>query len=236
MQTYTITYNDDTVPLEGYTVLSPDLDRPLVLLCHAWNGKDEFICNEARTVASWGYNCFALDVYGKQVVGKTKQECLSLKQPFINDRKALRKRLMLGYHTAMNLPGCDKNQVAVVGFGFGGLCALDMARFGLNLQGAVSVYGHYDPYPERLTEEITAKLLLIQGYEDPVVPLSSLEAFNAEMKLRNAEWNIHLYSNTLHAFMNPKVNDREAGLLYNAISAHQARLDIRAFLGQIFEG
>jgi dienelactone hydrolase len=234
MKTSYITYNENEHPLEGYAAFTQHPNRPLVMLCHAWNGRDDFICREADLYASWDYNCFALDVYGKHVLGKTKQECTALKQPLIADRQLLKKRLMQGFKTATSLQGIDKNHLAVVGFGFGGLCALDLARFGLNIKGAVSVYGHYDPFPENKPEPITAKFLLIQGYDDPIVPIKNLESFNAEMQARKGTWNVHLYSHTLHSFMNPQVNDPESGLLYNKTSAQQARNDIRSFLSQIF--
>jgi dienelactone hydrolase len=39
------------------------------------------------------------------------------------------------------------SQIAVLGYGFGGICALDLARTGADLKGAISVYGHFDPPP-----------------------------------------------------------------------------------------
>jgi dienelactone hydrolase len=230
MKTSYISYSDNGYPLEGYAVFADQPNRPLVILCHAWNGKDAFICHEAEIIASWSYNCFALDVYGKNVLGKTKQACMALKQPFLDDRGMLKRRLLCGFNIASTLAQIDPKHVAVVGFGFGGLCALDLARFGLNLQGAVSVYGHYDPHPETNSMPISTKILLIQGFDDPIVPLKNLELFSQEMKLRQGSWRAILYGNTLHSFMNPSVNDPQSGLLYNPASAQQAREDIRSFL------
>jgi dienelactone hydrolase len=54
-------------------------------------GRDDFICEKAQEVAGWGYVGFALDMYGKNIIGKTKEENAALKKPFIENRQLLAK-------------------------------------------------------------------------------------------------------------------------------------------------
>ena len=82
-------------------------------------------------------------MYGKGVLGKSKDENAALKKPFIENRQLLLNRVIKGFEIASSLPYVDSKHVAILGFGFGGVCALDLARSGTDLKGAISVYGHF---------------------------------------------------------------------------------------------
>ena len=96
----------------------------MVILCHAWRGRDDFICKKAELMTQWGYAGFALDMYGKGVLGNSKEENASLKAPFIQDRELLKRRVLKALDVASSLPSVDTSRIAVIGFGFGGICAL----------------------------------------------------------------------------------------------------------------
>ena len=194
-----IPYSDGKTMLEGFVSTPPGDKLPLVLLCHSWGGRDSFICEKAQQVAKLGYVGFAIDMYG--VLGGSKEENAALKKPFVEDRQYLKKRLLSGYEAAAKLPFVDSSRVIALGYGFGGLCAIDLARSGVDLLGAVSVYGHFDPLKE--AKPIRSKLLLIHGSEDPVVPLTELIAFQQELDAAKVDWQSHVYGNTGHAFPYP---------------------------------
>jgi dienelactone hydrolase len=233
MPTILVPYTDGSTELEGFAAHTIPEKRPVVILCHAWNGRDQFICEKAEMMARWGYVGFALDMYGKGVIGKSKEENAALKAPFLEDRSLLQRRLLKGYEAASLHPYADSQKIAVVGFGFGGLCALDMARSGANLRGAVSVYGHYDAPPKK--NPITAKILVLHGYDDPIVKPEEMRHFADEMTKEKVDWQAHTYSNTMHAFMNPAVNMPEAGLAYNPVSAQRTWHAIQGFLEEVFQ-
>jgi dienelactone hydrolase len=234
MHTMTIPYQDDGVDLEGFAAYPSENKLPLVILCHAWKGRDDFICEKAQAIAKLGYVGFALDMYGKGILGKSKEQNAALKSPFIENRRLLQKRVVKAFEVACRLPYVDSSQVAIVGFGFGGICALDLARSGANLKGAVSIYGHFDPPPAPLIKPIKAKILVLHGYNDPVSPQSELSRFEKEMNDHNADWQAHIYGNTMHAFATPGANDPESGILYNPVSATRAWVSIHNFLDEIF--
>jgi dienelactone hydrolase len=228
----TLPYQDNTTLLEAFIAYQGTEKRPLVILCHAWGGRDQFIEEKAQQVAEWGYVGFALDMYGKGILGKSKAENAALKKPFLEDRKLLQRRLLKAWDAATKLPYVDKAKVAVVGFGFGGLCALDLARSGVPLKGTVSVYGHFDPPPKAITKPIQGKVLILHGSNDPIVKVEELK--NLDSELQGVDWKAELYEHTLHAFMNPAVNEPEAGLQYHAESAKHAWNSIRKFLEEVF--
>ncbi len=234
MHTATLPYHDDGVELEGFVAYPDKKRRPLVLLCHAWKGRDDFICEKAQAIAQLGYVGFALDMYGKGVLGKSKEENALLKKPFMDDRKLLQKRLLKAYETACRLPYVDPNQIAVLGYGFGAVCALDLARIGANLKGAISVYGHFDPPSSTLSKPIKAKILVLHGYNDPVSTQADLSRFENEMNEQKVDWQAHIYGGTMHAFATPGANAPESGILHNPLSAKRAWVAIEAFLNEIF--
>lgn len=229
-----IPYQDGDIDLEGFMAYPDEEKRPLVILCHAWKGRDDFICEKARMISEQGYVGFALDMYGRGVLGKSKEENAVLKKPFIQDRYLLQKRVLKGFEAASRLPYIDPKKIAVIGFGFGGICALDLARTGIDLKGIVSIYGHFDPPPSHLIKPISGKVLILHGYNDPVTPQIELIRFEKEMNAAKVDWQVHLYGNTMHAFATPEANNPDAGILYNPIAAARAWAATQDFLNEVF--
>ncbi|QLH35761.1 MAG: dienelactone hydrolase family protein [Parachlamydiaceae bacterium] len=234
MYTTKMTYKDEGQELEAFIAApDPKEKRPLVLLCHAWSGRDSFICNKAELIASWGYVGFAIDMYGKGVFGKNKEENAYLKKPFIDNRLRLKNRVLKGFETACALPYVDTNRILALGFGFGAICALDLARSGANLNGVISVYGHFDSPKNVPTFPIKAKILILHGNNDPIAPMQELEIFQQQMDEEQVDWQTHIYSGTSHAFANPHANDPSNGILYHPLAAQRAWVEIEHFAKEV---
>lgn len=228
-----IAYQDGECQLEGFLSYKYEKKRPLVILCHAWKGRDDFICEKAKQMAEVGYVGFALDVYGRGILGKDREECITLKKPFIEDRYLLQKRLLAGYHRACSHPCVDTSRIAILGFGFGGLCALDLARIGIDIKGAISIYGHFDSPKNCPQHPIKAKICILHGYNDPISPISDLTLFQQNLNDSGIEWQSHIYGNTFHGFATPSSNDPVNGIVYNSTAAKQAWNQAERFLAEI---
>jgi len=230
-----ITYHDQETELEAFVAYPSDSNKrfPLVILCHAWAGRDAFIMEKAEMIARSGYGAFALDMYGKGILGKSKEENAALKAPFMQDRSLMQWRVARGFDVACALPYFDARHTVVIGFGFGGVCALDLARSGADIRGAVSIYGHLMPPPAELMRPIKAKILVLHGYNDRIVPPEEVAAFEKEMDAAKIDWQINMYGNTMHAFATPSANAPEAGLLYNPLSAARAWAATESFLKEV---
>jgi dienelactone hydrolase len=231
-----IEYRDGETLLEGflcYDEAQPG-PRPAVLINHAWGGRDEFVERKARRLAWQGYACFALDNYGKGKRGATPEQCSALITPFMNDRAALRKRLLAGLTAVRALPIVDARRVAVMGFCFGGLCALDFARADADIRGAVSLHGILKP--SGLTEpKIRAKVLMLHGYDDPMAPPEDVLAVAREFTAAGADWQLHAYGQTVHAFTNPAANDRAAGMQYDEAADRRSWHALEEFLAEVLK-
>ena len=135
-----IEYRDGETLLEGFLCYdeSQPGPRPAVLINHAWGGRDEFVERKARRLAWQGYACFAADNFGKGKRGTSNAECSALMTPFMLDRRALLQRLRAALATLRGMPIVDANRIAVMGFCFGGLCSLDLARSDAEIRGGIS--------------------------------------------------------------------------------------------------
>ena len=233
MREQLIDYRDGDTQLQGFLCYDEALPgpRPAVLINHAYGGRDEFVERKARRLAWQGYACFALDNYGKGVRGKTPEECSALMAPFMNARRMLLKRLKAGLAAAQALPIIDAKRVAVMGFCFGGLCTLDLARADADIRGAVSFHGMLKP--SGLTEpKVRAKVLMLHGYDDPLAPPEDVLAVAKEFTDAGADWQLHAYGHTVHAFTNPVAQDRDGGMQYDESADRRSWHALEEFLAE----
>jgi dienelactone hydrolase len=237
LQTQLVDYLDGDIKLQGYCAFESGAElKPAVLICHDWAGRSEFACQKAEYIASLGYVGFAVDMYGDARVGKNKDENASLMMPLLNDRKKLRERILAALNAVKHLKCVDSSKITVMGFCFGGLCALDLARSGADIKAAISLHGNLSPLDGGLTNSaIQAKLLVLHGHDDPLVSAESVTHFQIEMTQAKADWQLHVFSNCLHAFTNPEANDAAFGTVYNPLASKRSFEMIEHFLADIFK-
>jgi dienelactone hydrolase len=235
IQTQTIDYRNGDDPLEGFLAYDEALTQPLpaVMIAHAWGGRDEFVCGKARRLAELGYAAFALDMYGKGIVGTGPEQNARLMQPFMADRALLQSRMLAALETVKGLPQVNPARIAAMGFCFGGLCVLDLARSGAELRGVVSFHGLFVPPADVPNQPIRAKVLALHGYDDPMVPPAQVTALAREPTEAGADWQIHMYGGTMHAFTNPVANDPSFGTVYQAAADQRSWQSLRTFLDEV---
>jgi dienelactone hydrolase len=137
--------------------------------------------------------------------------------PYMADRGLLLRRMEAGLAAAKTIPNADESRIASMGYCFGGMCVLDLARSGSKeLKAAVSFHGALAPNGLDAPESLDTKLLVLHGHDDPMIPPEHVAAFMAEMTERKADWQFVSYSGTVHAFTRPDANMPEIGAMYNA--------------------
>ena len=229
-------YHHGAQELHGFIAFDEQIrtPRPAVIVAHDWTGRNEFACQKARMLAEMGYVGFASDVYGQGRLGANNDEKMALMHPLVSDRSLLRDRLLVAYETLVAMPEVDKNRIAVIGFCFGGLCALDLARSGADIKGAVSFHGLLNKPAHLESEHIKAKVLVLHGYDDPLVKPEQVHAFCQEMTDAKVDWQVHMYGHVQHAFTNPQAHDVQLGLVFNSLAEQRSWLAMRHFLQEIF--
>ena len=231
-----VDYNDGSAELEAFVAYEDaDSPKPLVLVVHDWSGRRDFACKAAERVAGMGYVGMAVDMYGKGVFGSDGDVELnsSLMDPLASDRAMLRDRIAAALVTGRNLSQVDAGKVAAMGYCFGGMCVLELARSGADVSGVISIHGIFSP-GDIPNKDIKAKILCLHGHDDPMVPPDQVLAFETEMTKAGADWQVHAYGNTMHAFTNPAANNPDFGTMYDEVAERRTYQALANFLDEIF--
>jgi dienelactone hydrolase len=187
-------------------------------------------------MASLGYVGFALDMYGKGVFGADGdvEGNSALMNPLAGDRAALRARVAAALAAVRSIDVVDGSKVSAMGYCFGGMCVLELARAGADVGGVISIHGIFSA-GDVSNEKITAKILCLHGQDDPMVPPEQVLEFENEMSAADADWQVHAYGGTMHAFTNPAANNPGFGTVYNPDADRRATQSIKNFFEEVFE-
>lgn len=197
-----ITYGHDGVELQGYVAhdAAAEEPRPGILIVPDWLGVGPNAEMRAQMLARLGYVAFVADVYGADV-RPTHEKAAELAGRYYRDLPLLRGRVQAAYETLAELPQVDESRIAVIGYCFGGSAALEFARTGADIRGAVSFHGRLIAHDPSDADAIRAKLLILTGGVDPVVPDSDVHAFQDELRAApSVDWQVVTYSGAPHAF------------------------------------
>lgn len=219
IQTEVVDYKDGTTDLEGYIAYDDQLTtpRPVVLIIHQWGGLGEYEKMRARMVAELGYVGFAIDIYGKGIRPVDPVERTRLSDYYKSGNRALyRQRAMAALDYIKTNPRMDASKAVVMGYCFGGTGALEMARAGFPILGAVSFHGALtNPNPQDVPKMIMP-VMVHHGAIDPFVPAEEVAAFKTEMDAAHIDYAFTAYGNAVHSFTDKNAGDNPAsGIAYN---------------------
>jgi len=229
-----VEYRDSGVAFEGMLLAEAASPRPAVLIFPTIMGRSGLELGFARRLATLGYAAFVSDLYGREHLGRPREECRGLMNALLDDRALLRRRLLAALAAVRELPEVDSERTAAIGFCFGGLCALDLARSGADVKGVASFHGLLKPPSDCRPASIGARIIVFHGWDDPLAPPDNVRALADELTRAGADWQIHAYGGVMHGFTNPAANDRAAGILHDERAAARAWASCKAFLEECF--
>jgi dienelactone hydrolase len=218
VQSRTVEYSDGQTTFEGYLAWDDDSDddRPGVLVVHEWYGLNDYARARTRQLARLGYVAFAADIYGKGNRADNAREAARLSGQFKNDRPLLRRRAQLALRQLKRSELCEDDDVAAIGYCFGGTTVLELARSGADVSAVVSFHGGLGTDRPARRGQVKAEILVCHGGDDPHVPDAELLAFMKEMRSAGASWQVNIYSGAVHSFTNPQAgDDPSSGVAYN---------------------
>ena len=223
-----IPYRDGDAHLTGtlVTSASSSATRRGVLVIHGGAGLDAHALKQAERFARAGYVAFACDMYGEGVSGN-RQRVLAEIDALRHDRA----RVVARAQGALELLRAQvDNHVAIVGYCFGGMVALELARAGVEASAIVSVHGTITTTQPAQPGAIKAAILICQGAADPHCSLDGVLAFAAEMTHVGADWELVIYGNAMHGFTHEDAKGQTPGVLYDAQADARSLDTICAFL------
>lgn len=231
-----LNYNDEGTVCRGFIAYNSESSTPMpaVMVVHDWGGRGDDACAKARQLAALGYVGFAIDMYGQAQLGHDELEKRALMTPLMNNRQKLLQRIKAAFDFLAQLPQVDKKNIAAIGYCFGGLCVLDLARSGTDVKAVASFHGLLSAPPGDTGKAIKTSILVLHGYDDPLAKPEQVNQFALEMTARKADWQIHMYGLTAHSFTNPQAHDLQKGLVYNEQAERRSWQSTQAFLEEQF--
>jgi dienelactone hydrolase len=236
--TKTVEYRQGETVLEGYLAYDDAVKekRPGVLVIHEWKGLGPYEKARAEQLAALGYVAFAADIYGKGVRPATPELAAAEAGKYRGaDRGLMRARAAAGLEKLASFNEVDPDRLAVIGYCFGGTAALELARSGAKLKGAVSFHGGLDtPIPADALK-IRGKVLVLHGADDPHVPPEKVASFQQEMRMAKVDWQMIYYGGAVHSFSNINSgNDPSKGAAYNEKADRRSWEAMKQFFVEIF--
>lgn len=205
VRTQDIPYSDGSVSCLGFFAVDAAQSgkRPGVLVIPEAFGLGRHAMDRAKMLSEEGYAAFAADLHGDRREARAREELGAALAPFIADPSALRRRVRAGLDALAARPEADRERLFAIGFCFGGMAALELARDGCDLLGVVGFHSTLETKAPAGRSRLKASILVQLGSEDPIVPPAQRAAFEAEMRAAGADWQMIVYGGVRHSFTNP---------------------------------
>jgi dienelactone hydrolase len=228
-----VDYRDEDAELSGVFIWDESLDseRPGLLVVHGGAGLDDHARARASQFAELGLVAFACDMYGRGVMGDPARVMSTVTA--LRDAPAkLVQRALAGLDVLASHPRVN-GQLVAVGYCFGGLTVLQVARSGADIAGAISVHGSLATSRPAQAGDVKAKLLVCHGALDPYVPPEQVVGFMTEMNDARADWQLAVYGRAVHGFTHEGAV-ATPGVAYDADADARSATAIKAFLAELF--
>lgn len=235
-----ITYSGDNISMNGYVVYkdSGQEKRPAVLVVHEWWGLNDYSKRRARELADLGYVAMAVDMFGNGQTASNPDEAMKLAGPFYQNPQLTKTRLDAALAKLKTYPQVDTNNIAAIGYCYGGYVVLNAAKLGEPLKGVVSFHGSLAGGAKPDKNLLKAKALVLHGEADPLVKPEDVQQFRKQMDSVGADYTFKSFPNAKHAFTNPAADSVEnkfhIGVGYNAEADKQSWNDMKDFLHSLF--
>jgi dienelactone hydrolase len=206
---------------------------PGVLVAHEAPGRDERMVKWARKLASAGFVSLALDLYGAPF---SIAEAMSRHEHMMQTSGLMLARATGALDALSAQANVDRRRLAAVGFCQGGIVAAELARAGAPILCAIGFHPGLSRPAGSFDGQIAAKILMMVGDRDPVVPPAHRAAFAAEMDEKGADWQLHVFGGVGHTFTNPAIDALgRSGFGYNAKAERRAWAMAMSLINEVFE-
>ena len=236
----TVLYKVDTTQLKGFVAYPADakVKYPAVIVVPEWWGLNDYVKNRARQLAGLGYVAFAADMFGNGKVATEPKQAMEFTAPFYKDLHLTYTYIEAAMKEVKKIKQTDVNNIAAIGYCFGGYIVLNAAKLGSNLKGIVSFHGGLGGAPAD-KDLLKAKILICHGDNDKFVGQKDVDKFKLQMDSIKADYIYKSYANATHAFTNPEATDIgkkfNLPIEYNGKADTASWKDMQAFFTKIFK-
>jgi dienelactone hydrolase len=208
--------------------------RAGILVVHQGLGLGQLEKEHAEALAALGYTAFAVDIYGKGVRPANSDAATEETAKYRKDRALYRSRMNRGLKELLKQETVDPKRVAAIGYSFGGMGAIELARSGAEVAAVVTFHGSLDSPNPGDGANIKAKVLALHGADDPQVKAADLEAFCNELRTAKVDWQLISYGGAVHNFTDKGAgDDNSTGLAYNERADKRSWEAMKTFLKEV---
>ena len=235
-----VTYMSDGVTLKGIITYDKNLKgkRPAVIVVHEWWGLTDYAKMRAHKLAELGYIAMAADMFGDGRTAADPNEAQALAMPFYQDPGLAKSRMDAAIKKIKEFSQTDPNNIAAIGYCFGGFIVLNSAKLGADLKGVVSFHGGLTGVPLK-KELLKAAILVCHGGSDNFVPLEDYNSLKNKLDSIGADNTFKIYPGATHAFTNPDATENgkkfNMPIEYNEKADNDSWNDMKVFLTKIFK-
>lgn len=224
-----VSYKDGDTTMKGFVVYDDAKKgkRPGIIVVHEWWGITKHMHNEARRFAKAGYTTFIADMYGDAKTADNPKDAGALSGSVMKAPEVMKSRFNAARDQLAKHATVDASRIVAAGYCFGGAVVINMARTGADLAAVAGFHaslGLNTPAPAPGT--VKAKVLVLNGADDPFVKPEQYQALKKEFDAAHADYRVIEYPGAVHAFTNPEAT--AAGKKFNLPLRYDAKANKEA--------
>lgn len=235
-----VTYNTEDTEMIGYLAYDENATEKLpgILVVHEWWGHNDYVRERAKMLAEMGYVALAVDMYGDGKQADHPDDAGKFAMSVMKNFPTAEARFNAAMEVLKNHPKVAGEDLAAIGYCFGGGVVLAMANSGADLDAVASFHGSLGlpVMPEK--GKVNAKVLVLNGAADPFVTPEQIAAYTSAMDEAEADYQLINYEGAVHAFTSKGADAHgekfDLPLAYNKEADEQSWEEMQALFAEVF--
>ena len=215
--------------MKGFLAMPAEGEGPFpgVLVVHEWWGQTDYPRERARKLAEAGYAAFAVDMYGDGYTADHPDDAKKFASKVMKDMDTAEESFRTALSTFKAQGQVDQNNIAAMGYCFGGAVVLEMARRGVDMRMVASYHGDLTPLVKNEVPKMKTRMLIFNGAADTFVPKEAVRMARAKLKAAGVRYKLVNYKGAKHGFTNPAAD--ENGKKFGIDLAYDKRADEKSW-------
>jgi dienelactone hydrolase len=226
--TQQVNYKANGQTMHGFLAI-PEGEGPFpgVLVVHEWWGQTDYPRQRAIKLAEEGYVAFAVDMYGQGKTVEHPKDAQKFSKKVMEDMDLAEESFRTALAELRKQKMVDGQNVAAIGYCFGGAIVLEMARRGVDLKMVASFHGNLSPLVQNPISAMDTRMLIFNGGADPFVKKQAIQTVRGKLKSANIRYKFVNYKGAKHGFTNPEATAN--GKKYELPLAYNERADKKSW-------
>lgn len=234
IKTEEVRYQHGDLECHGYLAWDDSVEgpRPGVLVLHEWWGLNDYARERTRQLAELGYLAFAADIYGEGKTVDHPQDAGAMSGKVRENVADWRQRAVKALEVLKARPNCLPDQVAAIGYCFGGATALQLGYTGADLKSIATFHAALPTPSDAEAEAIKAEVLICHGADDTFVSEEAVNSLKEQLSEADVEFEFIAYPGARHSFTVPSADEHGLeGLKYDEAADRKSWEEMK----QLFE-